>query len=318
MCCDGTRKNYANCLMGFWERSFFGCKGPTSWSIFKLRGEWDRGRLGRACEIGLVENIKRRARRECRELCALCGLCDDRFHATWCVPLITTRWNLRQWRSFVPAALTALRVTDRAFALGAIGWAVFLVTRRLTDRFAASIKEPVCSPSEAPPHGRSNRLRQPSIARVGPRRFQARNELVPVVYRELRRRAGAYLRRERSDQHCNRRAVYEAYLRLTAQDRVAWQNRAHFFAIAAQMMRRVLIDHAREHQAAKRPGGHLKVLLDGHRRHATSRMRADDGGRGLVELTRIDPRQGQIVELRYFGDCRSRRSRPSSRFRARR
>ena len=85
--------------------------------------------------------------------------------------------------------------------------------------------------------------------------LQARDELVPVVYRELRRRAGAYLRRERSDHTLQPTAlVHEAYLRLTAQDRVAWQNRAHFFAIAAQMMRRVLIDHAREHQAAKRPG----------------------------------------------------------------
>ena len=93
--------------------------------------------------------------------------------------------------------------------------------------------------------------------------LQARDELVPVVYRELRRRAGAYLRRERSDHTLQPTAlVHEAYMRLTAQDRVAWQNRAHFFAIAAQMMRRVLIDHAREHQAAKRPGAHLKVLLD--------------------------------------------------------
>lgn len=131
----------------------------------------------------------------------------------------------------------------------------------------------------------------------------ARDELVPVVYRELRRRAGAYLRRERSDHTLQPTAlVHEAYLRLTAQDRVAWQNRAHFFAIAAQMMRRVLIDHAREHQAAKRPGAHLKVLLDDGIGAAQPRecelMMVDEA---LVELTRIDPRQGQIVELRYFG-----------------
>ena len=133
--------------------------------------------------------------------------------------------------------------------------------------------------------------------------LQARDELVPVVYRELRRRAGAYLRRERSDHTLQPTAlVHEAYLRLTAQDRVAWQNRAHFFAIAAQMMRRVLIDHAREHQAAKRPGAHLKVLLDDGIGAAQPRecelMMVDEA---LVELTRIDPRQGQIVELRYFG-----------------
>ena len=133
--------------------------------------------------------------------------------------------------------------------------------------------------------------------------LQARDELVPVVYRELRRRAGAYLRRERSDHTLQPTAlVHEAYMRLTAQDRVAWQNRAHFFAIAAQMMRRVLIDHAREHQAAKRPGAHLKVLLDDGIGAAQPRecelMMVDEA---LVELTRIDPRQGQIVELRYFG-----------------
>ena len=132
---------------------------------------------------------------------------------------------------------------------------------------------------------------------------QARDELVPVVYRELRRRAGAYLRRERSDHTLQPTAlVHEAYLRLTAQDRVAWQNRAHFFAIAAQMMRRVLIDHAREHLAAKRPGAQLKVLLDdgigAAQPPACELMMVDEA---LVELARIDPRQGQIVELRYFG-----------------
>ena len=133
--------------------------------------------------------------------------------------------------------------------------------------------------------------------------LQARDELVPVVYRELRRRANAYLRRERSDHTLQPTAlVHEAYLRLTAQDRVAWQNRAHFFAIAAQMMRRVLIDHAREHLAAKRPGANLKVLLDDgigatHPRPCEWMM-VDEA---LIELARIDPRQGQIVELRYFG-----------------
>src|SRR4029079_3056069 len=132
--------------------------------------------------------------------------------------------------------------------------------------------------------------------------LQARDALVPVVYRELRRRAGAYLRRERPDHTLQPTAlVHEAYLRLTAQDRVAWQNRAHFFAIAAQMMRRVLVDHAREHQAAKRPGAHLKVLLDDRIGAAQPRecelMMVDEA---LVELTRIDPRQAQIVELRYF------------------
>jgi RNA polymerase sigma factor (TIGR02999 family) len=133
--------------------------------------------------------------------------------------------------------------------------------------------------------------------------LQARDVLVPVVYRELRRRAGAYLRRERSDHTLQPTAlVHEAYLRLMAQDRVAWQNRAHFFAIAAQMMRRILIDHAREHQAAKRPGANLKVLLDdgigAAQPRACELIMVDEA---LIELTRIDPRQGQIVELKYFG-----------------
>lgn len=133
--------------------------------------------------------------------------------------------------------------------------------------------------------------------------LQARDELVPIIYRELRRQAGAYLRRERSDHTLQPTAlVHEAYLRLAAQDRVAWRNRAHFFAIAAQMMRRILVDHAREHHAAKRPGAHVKVVLDdgigAEQPRACELMMVDEA---LADLARIDPRQGQIVELRYFG-----------------
>ena len=133
--------------------------------------------------------------------------------------------------------------------------------------------------------------------------LQARDELVPVVYRELQRRAGAYLRRERSDHTLQPTAlVHEAFMRLMGQDRVAWQNRAHFFAMAAQMMRRILVDHAWEHQAAKRPGAGVKVMLDD--RIGAAEPRACEFialDQALVELTRINPRQGQIVELRYFG-----------------
>jgi RNA polymerase sigma factor (TIGR02999 family) len=93
--------------------------------------------------------------------------------------------------------------------------------------------------------------------------LQARADLVPIVYRELQRRAGAYLRRERPDHTLQPTAlVHEAFIRLMGQERVAWQNRAHFFGLAAQMMRRILIDHARGYQAAKRPGAGLKVMLD--------------------------------------------------------
>jgi hypothetical protein len=89
---------------------------------------------------------------------------------------------------------------------------------------------------------------------------EARDALVRLVYRELKRRAAAYLRRERADHTLQPTAlVHEAYLRLVDQERVAWQNRAQFFGIAAQMMRRILVDHARRHGAAKRPGGDFKV-----------------------------------------------------------
>jgi RNA polymerase sigma factor (TIGR02999 family) len=133
--------------------------------------------------------------------------------------------------------------------------------------------------------------------------LQARDDLVPVVYRELQRRAGAYLRRERPDHTLQPTAlVHEAFMRLMGQDRAAWQNRAHFFAMAAQMMRRILIDHAREHQAAKRPGAAVRVVLD-DRIGATQPRDCEliDLDAALVELTRLDPRQGHIVELRYFG-----------------
>jgi RNA polymerase sigma factor (TIGR02999 family) len=133
--------------------------------------------------------------------------------------------------------------------------------------------------------------------------LQARDDLMPVVYRELRHRAGAYLRRERQDHTLQPTAlVHEAYMRLAGQERVAWQNRAHFFAIASQMMRRILVDYAREHEAAKRPGAGVKVMLDD--RIGAAQPRACEFiavDQALVELTRIDPRQGQIVELRYFG-----------------
>jgi RNA polymerase sigma factor (TIGR02999 family) len=133
--------------------------------------------------------------------------------------------------------------------------------------------------------------------------LQARDALMPVVYRELQRRAGAYLRRERQDHTLQPTAlVHEAFMRLMGQERVAWQNRAHFFAIASHMMRRILVDHAREHEAAKRPGAGVKVMLDD--RIGAAQPRACEFialDQALVELMRIDPRQGQIVELRYFG-----------------
>ena len=132
--------------------------------------------------------------------------------------------------------------------------------------------------------------------------LQARDELLPLVYRELRQRAGAYLRRERPDHTLQPTAlVHEAYIRLVGQQRVTWQNRAHFFGVAAQMMRRVLVDHARAHEALRRPGARLRVsLADGI--GATQPLDCEVLllDQALSELTRLDPRQAHIVELRYF------------------
>jgi len=133
--------------------------------------------------------------------------------------------------------------------------------------------------------------------------LQARDHLVPLVYRELKRRAAAYLRRERCDHTLQPTAlVHEAYLRLMGQERVTWQNRAHFFGMAAQMMRRILVDHARERHAAKRPGAGLRVTLDdriGATRPRECELLALD--QALNALSKFDQRQAQIVELRYFG-----------------
>jgi RNA polymerase sigma factor (TIGR02999 family) len=131
----------------------------------------------------------------------------------------------------------------------------------------------------------------------------ARDELVPLVYDELRRRAAVYLRRERPNHTLQPTAlIHEAYLRLAGQQRVAWQNRAQFFGLAAQMMRRILIDHARAQRAAKRPARALKVTLD-ERIGQTGSVDCDILllNQALEELSSFDPQQATIVELRYFG-----------------
>jgi RNA polymerase sigma factor (TIGR02999 family) len=131
---------------------------------------------------------------------------------------------------------------------------------------------------------------------------QARDDLVPLVYHELRKRAAAYLRRERRDHTLQPTAlVNEAYLRLMGQRRVTWMNRSQFFGVAAQVMRRILVDHARERQAAKRPGG-IRVTLDDAIGSAAPPdcevLMLDEALRALGD---IDERQARIVELRYFG-----------------
>jgi RNA polymerase sigma factor (TIGR02999 family) len=132
---------------------------------------------------------------------------------------------------------------------------------------------------------------------------RAGEALMPLVYRELRRRAVAHLRRERVNHSLQPTAlVHEAYLRLVGQDRVAWQNRAHFFGIASQMMRRILVDHARVRRAKKRPKTTLQVALDdrieGAPAPSCELLMLDEA---LDALARHDARQAHIVELRYFG-----------------
>ena len=132
---------------------------------------------------------------------------------------------------------------------------------------------------------------------------QARDDLLPLVYAELRAQAARYMRRERRDHTLQPTAlVHEAYLRLVGQSRVSWQNRAHFFGLAAEMMRRILVDHARKHQAAKRPGAARGVALD-DRVGATPPVDCELLllEQALTGLATVDPRQAQLVELRYFG-----------------
>jgi RNA polymerase sigma factor (TIGR02999 family) len=130
----------------------------------------------------------------------------------------------------------------------------------------------------------------------------AREQLMPLVYQDLRRRAAAYLRRERRDHTLQPTAlVNEVYLRLVKQDGVVWQNRAHFFGVASQIMRRILVDHARRGRMAKRSGRWAKVTLDERIAGATSRgVDVLDLDAALTRLAEFDPRKSRIAELRFF------------------
>ena len=128
------------------------------------------------------------------------------------------------------------------------------------------------------------------------------NALFPIVYAEMRRLAASYLRRERPGHTLQSTAlVHEAYLRLIDQ-KVSWQSRAHFMGIAAQIMRRILLDHAKGKAAAKRGGGEIALELDESSIGATVRdvnlIALDDA---LLELEKIDPIRSRIVEMRFFG-----------------
>ena len=131
----------------------------------------------------------------------------------------------------------------------------------------------------------------------------ALDRLMPLVYDELRHLASRFLRRERPGHTLQTTAlVHEAYLRLVNQKQVNWQNRAHFFAIAAQLMRRIVIDHARAQNYAKRGGGALTLSLDEAAtltaERAAELIALDDA---LVTLAANNTRRSRIVELKFFG-----------------
>jgi RNA polymerase sigma factor (TIGR02999 family) len=131
---------------------------------------------------------------------------------------------------------------------------------------------------------------------------QALDRLTPLVYEELRHQAARYLRRERRNHTLQTTAlIHEAYLRLIDAKDVHWQSRAHFFAIAANLMRRILVDHARRRDADKRGGSHVRVQLD------EALAVADEADVDLLaidealdRLAVIDPQQARVVELRFF------------------
>jgi RNA polymerase sigma factor (TIGR02999 family) len=122
------------------------------------------------------------------------------------------------------------------------------------------------------------------------------------VYQELRRRAAAYLRRERVEHTLQPTAlVHEVYLLLVKQDRTDWQNRAQFFGVASQMMRRLLVDRARARNMAKRSGRWTRVTLDEEMVQGKADVDVMDLDRALSALAAFDARKSQVAELRFFG-----------------
>lgn len=132
---------------------------------------------------------------------------------------------------------------------------------------------------------------------------EALDELIPIVYAELRKLARHQLRGERPDHSLQPTALtHEAFLRLFGTQHVEWQNRAHFFAVASQLMRRVLVEHARQRRTLKRGAAPTRVALE----DADAPVEPVDVdivalNEALSELEQVDPRQSRVVELRYFG-----------------
>ena len=166
---------------------------------------------------------------------------------------------------------------------------------------------PVSTPISRPPRNDSMRASSPNITKL---LLEWRNgdggaldRLMPLVYEELRRMANHYMRNERKGHTLQSSAlVNEAYLRLVDHENIAWRNRAHFFGVAAQAMRRILVDYARTRNYQKRGGGAQQVSLEEAATLAGDRaaelIALDDA---LQELAKIDERKSSVVELRYFG-----------------
>jgi RNA polymerase sigma factor (TIGR02999 family) len=135
------------------------------------------------------------------------------------------------------------------------------------------------------------------------------SQLVNLVYPQLRRLARQYMKRERSSHTLQPTAlVHEVYLRLFGSRPVGWQDRAHFFAIAAQQMRLILVDHARSRNTAKRGGGQTRISLDDMDALPGAGLDLADLDAALTDLARLDPRAARLVELRFFGGLTERES----------
>jgi RNA polymerase sigma factor (TIGR02999 family) len=176
----------------------------------------------------------------------------------------------------------------------------YQVTRRTAENYLRA--------SQWPDTMKDDQRGSPEITQLliawGDGRREALDDLMPVVYESLRRMAGGYMQRESAGHPLQPTAlVSEAYLRLVDQRRVKWQNRAHFFGVAAGMMRRILVDHARERRAEKRGGDWERITLTGVDVAANEPSQVDALAlhESLERLAAFDPRQERIVELRYFG-----------------
>ena len=130
---------------------------------------------------------------------------------------------------------------------------------------------------------------------------QVADDLIPLIYKELHAIAARHMRRERQDHTLQATVlVHEAFLQLAGTDKIDWQNRAHFFALASRAMRRLLIDHARSAKADKRPGGHQQVDLDDALQMPSASIDLLALNEALERLGTFDPRQCQIVAMRFF------------------